>query len=129
MSRFEPPCPGGTMSKMFPLLKCRSSVHHEQVRVCTCNTVNLFFRIFHLTQASDTVADTTLCSAGPFLRKICGCVVGFQVDPLPGGQVQPVQVSAVKIACCPSKHIQIVIYDDHRLQSENQDKPFYTPST
>lgn len=40
------------------------------------------------------------------------------MSPLSGGQVQPVQVSAVKVASCSSKHIEIAIYDDHCLEVE-----------
>lgn len=54
----------------------------------------------------------------PLFRQIWGCVVGFEVCPLSGGQVQPVQVSTVKVARCSSKHIEVAVYDDHCLKME-----------
>lgn len=54
----------------------------------------------------------------PLFRQIWGCVVGFEVCPLSGGQVQPVQVSTVKVASCSSKHIEVAVYDDHCLKME-----------
>lgn len=42
------------------------------------------------------------------------------MGPLPGGQVQPVQVGAVKVARRPSKHIKVAIYDDHGLEKEDK---------
>lgn len=41
------------------------------------------------------------------------------MGPLPGGQVQPVKVCAVQVACCSSKHIQVAIDDDHRLERDS----------
>lgn len=52
----------------------------------------------------------------PFLRQVIRRVVGLEVDPLPGGQVQPVQVCAVDVTRCPSKHVQEAIYNDHCLE-------------
>ena len=54
----------------------------------------------------------------PFLREICGCILGFEVDPDACGQVQPVQVCAVEITRRSSKHIQVAIYNDHGLAVE-----------
>lgn len=52
----------------------------------------------------------------PFLGQVIRGVVGLKVDPLPGGQVQPVQICAVNVTCCPPKHVQEAIYNDHCLQ-------------
>lgn len=51
----------------------------------------------------------------PFFGKVIRGVIGFKVDPFPGRQVQPVQVCAVDVTSCTSKHIQEAIDDDHRL--------------
>lgn len=51
----------------------------------------------------------------PLFREVWGRIVGFEVSPLPGAQVKPVKICAVKVARCSSKHIQVAIYDDHCL--------------
>lgn len=52
----------------------------------------------------------------PLLWKVIGGVGGLQVDPLAGGEVQPVQVCAVDVTCGPSKHVQVAVDDDHGLE-------------
>ena len=52
----------------------------------------------------------------PLLREIVRGVVGLEVYPLSGRQVQPVEVCAVDVARRSPKHIQETVYDDHRLQ-------------
>lgn len=52
----------------------------------------------------------------PLLREIVRRVVGLEVDPLAGREVQPVEVCAVDVARRSPKHVQEAVYDDHRLQ-------------
>lgn len=54
----------------------------------------------------------------PFLRQVVWWVVGFEVDPLSGVQVQSVQVCAVDVARRSPKHIQEAVNDGHRLGGE-----------
>lgn len=61
----------------------------------------------------------------PFLRQVIRRIVGLEVNPLPGGQVQPVQVCAVNVTCCPPKHVQEAIYNDHCLQEERYQAMVY----
>lgn len=45
------------------------------------------------------------------------------MDPLSGGQVQPVQVCAVYVPRCSAKYVEKAVYDDHRLD-QGDDKLF-----
>lgn len=54
----------------------------------------------------------------PFFREVVRRVVGLEVDPLPCSQVQPVQVCAVDVACCPSEHVQEAVYNYHCLKEK-----------
>lgn len=74
---------------------------------------------------------TTSCVGGlgvsavegsPFLRQVIWAVVRLEVDPSPGSQVQPVQVGAVDVTRCPSKHVEEAIYNDHRLRKHTESK-------
>ena len=54
----------------------------------------------------------------PFFREVVRRVVGLEMDPLPCSQVQPVQVCAVDVARCPSKHVQKAVYNYHCLKEK-----------
>lgn len=65
-----------------------------------------------------------LDEGSPFLRQVVRAVVRLEVDPSSGSQVQPVQVGAVDVTCCPSKHIEEAIYNDHCLRKQTEGKAF-----
>lgn len=54
----------------------------------------------------------------PLLGQVVWRVVWLEVNPLACGEVQSVQICAVNVACCPSKHIQEAIYNGHRLHQK-----------
>lgn len=58
----------------------------------------------------------------PLLRQFVRRVVRFEVNPLACGEVQSVQICAVNVACCSSKHIQEAIYDGHCLYQKKKQK-------
>lgn len=68
-----------------------------------------------------------LHEGSPFLRQVVRAVVGLEVDPSSSSQVQSVQVCAVDVTRCPSKHIEEAIYDDHRLRKQMEGKALKEP--
>lgn len=113
------PCPEGKMSRKFLLLECRSSVRHVLFHACTCNKYNSVS--WRCTSISSYVWSFSTCRGHvdlPFLRQVVWRVVGLEMNPLPGGQVQPVQVCAVDVARCPPKYVQKAIYNNHCLKKE-----------
>lgn len=68
-----------------------------------------------------------LQEGSPFLRQVVGAVVGLEVDPSSSSQVQSVQVCAVDVTRCPSKHVEEAIYDDHRLRKHMEGKALKEP--
>lgn len=120
------PCQEDKMSRKFLLPKCRSSVRHALFHACTCDTcdstscqgLNDNEKVCTLVRSCRVVTSQAII---PFLRKIIRWIVRLEVDPLPGGQVQPVQVCAVDVTRCPPKHVQKAIYNNHCLQEGRYD--------
>lgn len=51
----------------------------------------------------------------PLLWHVTGHIVWLQLDPFPGVEVQLVEISAVNVASCSSKHVETPVDDGHGL--------------
>ena len=111
------PYPEDKMSRTFLLPEYRSSVHHVLFRACTCDTYDTNTRQAEGRMQKRHFYGMTV----PFLGEVVRGVVGLEMDPLPGGQVQPVQICAVNVTRCASKDVQEAVYNDHRLQKETHE--------
>lgn len=124
-SRCAVPYPEDTTSRTFLLPGYRSSVHHVLFRACSCDTHNSKIMPNGWIKCQKR---HLVCSASaehwwitvPLLREVIRGVVGLEMDPLPGGQVQPVQIGAVDVTRCTSKDIQEAVYDDHCLEKRRK---------